>query len=95
MIQNLKNCKCVLIVDSDLPTGEQANIAAILAMTIGAKNNMIVGNDLPDADNTILLHAQKKSGKSMMRPVWMNVCLSLISRAQHKSHVPMMNILQN
>ena len=53
MIQNLENCKCVLIVDSDLPTGEQANIAAVLAMTIGAKNNMIVGCDLPDADNTL------------------------------------------
>lgn len=53
MTRNLENCKCVLIVDSDLPRGEQANIAAVLAMTIGAKNNMIVGNDLPDADNTI------------------------------------------
>ena len=37
MIQNIENCKCVLIVDSDLPTGEQANIAAVLAMTIGAE----------------------------------------------------------
>lgn len=53
MIQNLENCKCVLIVDSDLPTGEQANIAAVLAMTIGAKNDIIIGRDLPDADNTI------------------------------------------
>ncbi len=53
MIQNIENCKCVLIVDSDLPTGEQANIAAVLAMTIGAKNNIIIGRDLPDADNTI------------------------------------------
>lgn len=53
MIKNLENCKCVLIVDNVLPTGEQANIAAVLAMTIGAKNNMIVGRDLPDADNTI------------------------------------------
>lgn len=53
MTRNLENCKCVLIVDSDLPTGEQANIAAVLAMTIGAKNDMIVGSDLPDADNTL------------------------------------------
>lgn len=53
MTQNLENCKCVLIVDRDLPTGEQANIAAILAMTIGARNNMIVGGDLSDADNTV------------------------------------------
>lgn len=53
MIQNLENYKCVLIVDSNLPIGEQANIAAVLAMTIGAKNNMMVGRDLPDADNTI------------------------------------------
>lgn len=53
MKRNLENCKCVLIVDSDLPTGEQTNIAAVLAMTIGAKNNMIVGKDLPATDNSV------------------------------------------
>lgn len=51
MIQNLENTKCVLIVDSSLTIGEQANVAAVLAMTIGAKNSEIIGADVADADD--------------------------------------------
>ncbi len=53
MITDLEKTKCVLIVDSSLSIGEQANVAAVLAMTIGAKNSEIIGNDLYDGDNTL------------------------------------------
>ena len=46
---DLENLKCVLIVDSSLTIGEQANVAAVLAMTIGGKNNEIIGGDVRDA----------------------------------------------
>ncbi len=53
MITDLEKTKCVLIVDSSLSIGEQANVAAVLAMTIGAKNSGIIGEDLYDGDNII------------------------------------------
>lgn len=43
--------KCVLIVDSTLTVGEQANAAAVLAMTIGAKNSEIIGGNVSTLDN--------------------------------------------
>lgn len=46
----IEKSKCVLIVDSSLAVGEQANVAAVLAMTIGAKNDEIIGTDTSDAD---------------------------------------------
>ncbi|MDE6786189.1 MAG: DUF2000 domain-containing protein [Muribaculaceae bacterium] len=48
---NLEKTKCVLIVDSSLSVGEQANVAAVLAMSIGAKNSEIIGVDVYDGDN--------------------------------------------
>lgn len=53
MITDLEKTKCVLIVDSSLSIGEQANVAAVLAMTIGAKNSGIIGGDVYDGDNTL------------------------------------------
>ena len=51
MITNLEKTKCVLIVDSSLTVGEQANVAAVLAMTIGAKNSEIIGTNVSTIDN--------------------------------------------
>ena len=48
---NLEKTKCVLIVDSSLSVGEQANVAAVLAMSIGAKHSEIIGVDVYDGDN--------------------------------------------
>lgn len=51
MIQDIEKTKCVLIVDSSLTVGEQANVAAVLAMTIGAKNSEIIGANVSTIDN--------------------------------------------
>lgn len=51
MIQDVEQMKCVIIVDNSMTIGEQANAAAVLAMTIGAKNNMIIGADVSTLDN--------------------------------------------
>ena len=51
MIRNLENTKCVLIVDSSLSVGEQANVAAVLAMSLGAKFSEIIGEDVYDGDD--------------------------------------------
>ncbi|MDE6655314.1 MAG: DUF2000 domain-containing protein [Muribaculaceae bacterium] len=51
MIKDIENTKCVLIVDSSLSVGEQANVAAVLAMTLGAKNSEIIGVDVYDGDD--------------------------------------------
>ena len=51
MIRNLEKTKCVLIVDSSLSVGEQANVAAVLAMTLGAKYSEIIGDDVYDGDD--------------------------------------------
>lgn len=51
MLQELEQMKCVLIVDNTLTIGEQANVAAVLAMTIGAKNSGIIGANVSTIDN--------------------------------------------
>ena len=51
MIHDLEQTKCVLIVDNSLTIGEQANVAAVLAMTIGAKNSEIIGANVSTLDN--------------------------------------------
>lgn len=45
--------KCVLIVDSTLPVGKQANVAAILAMTIGNKIDGIIGHNVYDREHVL------------------------------------------
>lgn len=51
MIRKLEKTKCVVIVDSSLSVGEQANVAAVLAMSIGAKFSEIIGDDVYDGDD--------------------------------------------
>ncbi len=51
MMKDLEKTKCVLIVDNALSKGEQANVVAVLAMTIGAKYSEIIGGDVYDGDN--------------------------------------------
>ena len=51
MVKNLEKTKCVLIVDNSLSVGEQANVAAVLAMTLGAKYSEIIGDDVYDGDD--------------------------------------------
>ncbi|HPY16001.1 MAG TPA: DUF2000 domain-containing protein, partial [bacterium] len=41
--------KCVMVIDSELPTGVIANTSAILGMTLGKRFPEQVGNDVTDA----------------------------------------------
>src|SRR3954470_22743403 len=42
--------RCVIVVDADLPPGLAANAAAVLALTLGAREPALAGADLVDAD---------------------------------------------
>lgn len=42
--------KCVFVIDPTLPRGLVANTAAVLAMSVGARNGQLIGHDTPDAD---------------------------------------------
>jgi len=42
--------KCVMVIDSQLPTGLIANTAAVLALTLGKKVEGIIGPEVYDAD---------------------------------------------
>jgi hypothetical protein len=42
--------RCVIVVDEDLPAGLAANAAAVLALTLGAREPHLAGADLVDAD---------------------------------------------
>jgi hypothetical protein len=42
--------RCVIVLDEDLPPGLAANAAAVLALTLGAREPSFVGADLVDAD---------------------------------------------
>jgi hypothetical protein len=42
--------RCVIVVDEDLPAGLAANAAAVLALTVGAREPGLVGADFVDAD---------------------------------------------
>ena len=42
--------RCVIVVDEDLPAGLAANAAAVLALTLGAREPGLVGADFVDAD---------------------------------------------
>ena len=44
-----KSEKCVMVIDSELPTGVIANTSAILGMTLGKRFPEQVGNDVTDA----------------------------------------------
>ena len=43
--------RCVIVVDESLPPGLAANAAAVLALTLGAREPALVGADLVDADD--------------------------------------------
>ncbi|MDA7028427.1 DUF2000 domain-containing protein [Bacillus sp. CLL-7-23] len=43
--------KCVIVIDSTLPTGLIANTAAVLALTLGRKVEGIIGPEVLDASN--------------------------------------------
>ena len=42
--------RCIIVVDEALPAGLAANAAAVLALTLGAREPGLVGADLIDAD---------------------------------------------
>ena len=42
--------RCVIVVDESLPAGLAANAAAVLALTLGAREPDLVGADFVDAD---------------------------------------------
>jgi len=43
--------KCVIVIDEQLPSGEAANISAILGISLGKENGYIIGQDVLDKDN--------------------------------------------
>ena len=45
---DLKNEKCVMIIDENLPLGIAANTAAILGITLGKEMPQVVGEDVTD-----------------------------------------------
>lgn len=45
--------KCVMIIDVDLPTGQAVNTTAVLALTLGAKIEGIIGSDIYDLSGRI------------------------------------------
>ena len=47
---NVKNEKCVIVVDENLPLGIIANTTAILGITMGMKMPDVVGNDVLDLE---------------------------------------------
>lgn len=46
----IKNEKCVMVIDEKMPVGLIANTAAILGITLGEKFPNVVGRDVQDAD---------------------------------------------
>lgn len=42
--------KCVMVIDSELPTGLISNTAAVLALTLGKRVEGIIGPEVYDAD---------------------------------------------
>lgn len=45
---NIRNEKCVMVIDENLPLGMVANIVAIMGMTLGKKLPEKIGNDVLD-----------------------------------------------
>ncbi len=41
--------RCVIVLDKDLPAGQSANAAAVIALTIGARHPILVGAPLVDS----------------------------------------------
>lgn len=50
---NVKNEKCVIVVDENLPLGIITNTAAILGITIGMKKPDVVGDDVFDSEGNL------------------------------------------
>jgi hypothetical protein len=45
--------RCVIVVDEALPAGLAANAAAVLGVTLGAREPAVVGDDLVDGDDRV------------------------------------------
>jgi hypothetical protein len=45
--------RCVVVVDADLPVGKAANAAAVMALTMGARNPQLVGKALIDSAGNV------------------------------------------
>jgi hypothetical protein len=45
--------RCVIVVDEALPAGLAANAAAVLAVTLGAREPELVGDDIVDGDDRV------------------------------------------
>jgi hypothetical protein len=45
--------RCVIVVDAALPAGLAANAAAVVALTLGAREPALAGPDLVDADDGV------------------------------------------
>lgn len=49
------NMKCVMVIDSELPTGIMANTASILGITLGKQFPELVGEDVVDGSSQVHL----------------------------------------
>lgn len=45
--------RCVVILNSDLPTGKATNAAAVISLTLGQRHPELVGEPLIDADSRV------------------------------------------
>ncbi len=53
MTGSMNGTRCVVVLDETLPPGLAANAAAVLALTLGATVDGLVGADLVDADGDV------------------------------------------
>jgi Protein of unknown function (DUF2000) len=50
MSQDIKNSKCVIVVNDGLPAGLTANAASVVSLTLGRSVPELIGQDVKDAD---------------------------------------------
>ncbi|MBQ0829541.1 DUF2000 domain-containing protein [Streptomyces tagetis] len=55
MNQDIKNSKCVIVVNGDLPTGLTVNAASVVSLTLGRSVPELIGPDVKDADGGVHL----------------------------------------
>ncbi|NUS16798.1 MAG: DUF2000 domain-containing protein [Streptomyces sp.] len=55
MSHDVKNSKCVIVVNEDLPVGLTVNAASVVSLTLGRSVPELIGQDVKDADGGVHL----------------------------------------
>ncbi|QKW07736.1 DUF2000 domain-containing protein [Streptomyces sp. NA04227] len=55
MSLDVKNSKCVIVVNDDLPVGLTVNAASVVSLTLGRSVPELIGQDVKDADGAVHL----------------------------------------